>query len=250
MTFRTNRRLLFTVLSVLTLSFGADFAQTPAQLEIFEKNARPLFAQKCQGCHNARLKSGGFDLGSPEGLKEAAAMGIFGKAAEPEKSTILRALSYENQIKMPPQGKLPPETIAAVREWVIAGAPTPAATPSAGNSLAGTGVRPVALRGVITDAKNLTALTRFQHRVAALPGVKLVVGPGQVARRTKRLPELGSRALASNGNIGPTKQIGRLGRSAWLNSARPRERADQLIMNVESICRAPLQASLAPAHLD
>lgn len=152
MTFRTNRRLLFTVLSVLTLSFGAGFAQTPAQLEIFEKNARPLFAQKCQGCHNARLKSGGFDLGSPEGLKEAAAMGIFGKAAEPEKSTILRALSYENQIKMPPQGKLPPETIAAVREWVIAGAPTPAATPSAGNSLAGTGVRPVALRGVITDA--------------------------------------------------------------------------------------------------
>jgi hypothetical protein len=52
---------------------------------------------------------------------------------------------------MPPQGKLPAETIAAVREWVAAGAPTPAVTPSALNSLEGTGVRPVALRGVITD---------------------------------------------------------------------------------------------------
>lgn len=44
--------------------------------------------------------------------------------------------------------------------------------------------------------------------------------------------------------------IGLLGRSAWLNTERPRERADQLVMNVESICRAPLKASLAPAHLD
>jgi hypothetical protein len=142
----------FTLLPLFTLSLGAGHAQTPAQLDLFEKNARPLFAEKCQACHNAKLKSGGFDLSSPNGIKEAASMGIFGSAAEPEKSVIVKALSYEGQIKMPPQGKLPAETIAAVREWVAAGAPTPAITPSAGDSLAGTGVRPVALRGVITDA--------------------------------------------------------------------------------------------------
>jgi hypothetical protein len=137
---------------LFVLSVGIAAAQTPAQLELFEKNARPLFAEKCQPCHNAKLRSGGFDLSSPEGIKEAASIGIFGKAADPENSPILKALSYENRIKMPPQGKLPAETISAVREWVVAGAPSPAATPSAGNSLAGTGVRPVALRGVITDA--------------------------------------------------------------------------------------------------
>jgi type VI secretion system protein ImpH len=49
--------------------------------------------------------------------------------------------------------------------------------------------------------------------------------------------------------LGRQRGIGLLGRSAWLNSERPRERADQLIMNVESICRAPLGPSLAPAHL-
>ena len=145
MTFVTSA-LLF------TLSLGLVQAQTPAQLELFEKNARPLFAEECQPCHSAKLRSGGFDLSSPEGIKEAASIGIFGKAADPENSPILKALSYENRIKMPPQGKLPAETIAAIREWVAAGAPSPAATPSAGNSLAGTGVRPVALRGVITDA--------------------------------------------------------------------------------------------------
>jgi hypothetical protein len=151
MTFGTTLRTFAATLP-LTLSVSVSQAQTPDQLELFEKNARPLFVEKCQPCHSTKLRSGGFDLSSPEGIKEAASIGIFGKGAEPENSPILKALSYENRIKMPPQGKLPAETIAAIREWVAAGAPSPAATPSAGNSLAGTGVRPVALRGVITDA--------------------------------------------------------------------------------------------------
>ncbi len=153
---------------VFSLAMGQ--AQTPAQIELFEKNARPLFATKCQGCHNAKLKSGGLDFSSPEAIKEAASMGIFGKPSEPEGSPLVRALSYEHQIKMPPQGKLPVETIAAVREWVAAGAPTPAATPSAGNSLAGTGVRPVALRGVITDAdKNFWSFKPLSQAAPPIP---------------------------------------------------------------------------------
>lgn len=51
-------------------------------------------------------------------------------------------------------------------------------------------------------------------------------------------------------SLGRQPGVGLLGRCSWLSSARPRERADQLIMNVESICRAPLKASLAPAHLE
>jgi cytochrome c553 len=163
-------RPFFTILSVVALSLGVGHAQTAAQLELFEKNARPVFAEKCQGCHNAKLKSGGFDLSSPSAIKEAASMGIFGNAAEPEKSVIIKALSYDSQIKMPPQGKLPAETIAAVREWVAAGAPVPAVTPSAGDSLAGTGVRPVALRGVITDAdKNFWAFKPLSQAAPPTP---------------------------------------------------------------------------------
>src|SRR6202050_2133908 len=174
MTFGTLRRL-FTVLPLLTLCLGAWQAQTPAQLELFEKNARPVFAEKCQGCHNAKLKSGGVDLSSPRAIKKAAPLGIFGSAPEPEKSVIIKALGYESQIKMPPQGKLPAETIAAVREWVAAGAPVPAVIPSAGDSLSGTGVRPVALRGVITDAdKNFWA---FRPISQAAPPAKLGVNP-------------------------------------------------------------------------
>ena len=143
---RINR--LFPTLTIILAPLA--HAQTAAQIELFEKNARPLFSERCQVCHNAKLKSGGIDLSSTEGIKEAASSGIFGSGNEPEKSVILQALGYESRVKMPPQGKLPAETIASVREWVAAGAPVPGAVSTADTS--STGLRPVALRGKITDA--------------------------------------------------------------------------------------------------
>jgi RND superfamily putative drug exporter len=67
--------------------------------------------------------------------------------------------------------------------------------------------------GPITDAKYLDALERWQGRIARIPGVQLVIGPAQVSKRTRPLQELGNAALTSDGNIGPVKQLGRLGRS-------------------------------------
>ncbi len=67
--------------------------------------------------------------------------------------------------------------------------------------------------GPITDAKNLDALERWQRRIAKIRGVQLVIGPAQISKRTKPLQELGNAALSSDGNIGPVKQLGRLGRS-------------------------------------
>jgi putative drug exporter of the RND superfamily len=67
--------------------------------------------------------------------------------------------------------------------------------------------------GAITDAKNLDALDRFQRRLAALPGVQAVVGPGQISKRVEPLRRTGNSIFASDGNVGPVKQLGRLGRS-------------------------------------
>ena len=164
-----SRRMIFrtrTAPALIALfASGAAIAQTPAQLEIFEKNARPLFADKCQGCHNEKLKSGGLDFSSADGIRQAGANGIFGVAADPDKSPILQALGYEARIKMPPQGKLPDGTIAAVREWIAAGAPVPAAAGgAAGVETSSTGLRPVAIRGVITEAdRNFWAFKPIAH---------------------------------------------------------------------------------------
>jgi putative drug exporter of the RND superfamily len=67
--------------------------------------------------------------------------------------------------------------------------------------------------GAITDSDNLDALNRFQHRVAQLPGVQVVIGPGQAAKQVAPLQDTGNAILASDGNLGPVKQLGKLGRN-------------------------------------
>ncbi len=67
--------------------------------------------------------------------------------------------------------------------------------------------------GPITDAKDLAAIETFQEKLATRPGVQAVVGPGAATKRIEPIQDLGNAVLSSEGNIGPVKQLGRLGRS-------------------------------------
>jgi RND superfamily putative drug exporter len=66
--------------------------------------------------------------------------------------------------------------------------------------------------GPITDPPSLAAVQHFQNRVAELPGVQAVIGPGGIAKRIEPLQELGNAVLSSEGNVAAVKQLGRLGR--------------------------------------
>jgi hypothetical protein len=50
---------------------------------------------------------------------------------DPEKSTLVRAIRYGGELKMPPKGKLPPEAVEALTTWVKMGVPWPAVSTSA-----------------------------------------------------------------------------------------------------------------------
>src|SRR5687767_8052052 len=117
---RVISRLLLFLTVLHTLS-----AQTPAQTEFFEKRVRPVFASKCSGCHNAKTRMGGLDLSSGEAFQSAAEAGSLLSPDKPEQSRLLRVLGWEDQLKMPPAGKLPAEELQAVAEWVKAGAVWP-----------------------------------------------------------------------------------------------------------------------------
>jgi len=65
--------------------------------------------------------------------------------------------------------------------------------------------------GPITDPGSMAALEHFQHRVAHFKGVNLVIGPQAAAKRVKPLQEFGNSALASHGNLGPVKELKKLG---------------------------------------
>ena len=160
----TASRLLVPAL----LAGTALSAATQSPVELFEKNARPLFVTKCQGCHNAKLKSGGLDLSSAEGLQQAKEGGFFGKPEDPNTSSLMQALGYESRVKMPPQGKLSPETLSDIREWLAAGAAVPAAAAVLESAApeSSTGLRPVPLRGKITEAdKKFWSFAPIAHPV-------------------------------------------------------------------------------------
>jgi mono/diheme cytochrome c family protein len=114
-------------LGLAMLVGAAMFAQDS---DFFEKNVRPVLAERCQGCHNAKAKRAGLDLTSGEGFYAGADSGALVDSSKPEESRILKAISYHERIKMPPTGKLKDPEIANIREWVIAGANWPGADPA------------------------------------------------------------------------------------------------------------------------
>jgi putative drug exporter of the RND superfamily len=67
-------------------------------------------------------------------------------------------------------------------------------------------------QGSVTEPARLRALSRWQHRIAAQPGVQAVVGPAQVERAVAPLRNAG-RLLATDTDRGPLGQLGRLGRN-------------------------------------
>jgi len=66
--------------------------------------------------------------------------------------------------------------------------------------------------GPIAEPQRLAALSRWQRRVAEIPGVQAVVGPGQVSRAVAPLRRAGQ-VLASGTESGPLAQLGPLGRN-------------------------------------
>ena len=127
---------------VLLLFPAALMAQHSNDVEFFEKKIRPLFEKNCAVCHNAKMKAGGFDLTSVDGI---AGGGLFEKG-KPEASLLMKAVNYEDRIKMPPSGKLPADALQDLKTWIAAGAPMPeakgaqAATASSGTRKHGRGV--------------------------------------------------------------------------------------------------------------
>ncbi|QDT16648.1 DUF1549 domain-containing protein [Alienimonas californiensis] len=135
-------------LAIVTASFGAlapgagaadgaaDGAPTAEQLEAFEREVRPLLAERCYSCHSAGAESpmGGLTVDSRAGLLAGGDSGPALVPGDAEASLLIEAVRYESYAyDMPPSGKLPEGEIATLERWVAMGAPWPAeAAPEAG----------------------------------------------------------------------------------------------------------------------
>ena len=92
----------------------------------FESKIRPVLVEKCHKCHSSQKQQGGLRLDNRASLVKG---GDTAPAIIPGKTTeglLLAALSHQGELKMPPSGKLPPETLKDFEFWIAQGAPWPA----------------------------------------------------------------------------------------------------------------------------
>ncbi|HEV3021835.1 MAG TPA: PSD1 and planctomycete cytochrome C domain-containing protein, partial [Pirellulales bacterium] len=97
-------------------------------LEFFEQNVRPLLAQRCYKCHSAKADPlrGGLLLDSRSGWQRGGDSGPAIVPGDPDASLVVKAVRYDDdQVQMPPDGKLSEREIASLVEWIKLGAPDP-----------------------------------------------------------------------------------------------------------------------------
>ncbi len=108
---------------------GAELA--PGQVEFFESKIRPILADHCYKCHSTEAGKSKADLllDTREALRKGGTTGPAIVPGDPDKSLLIEAVRYASEdLQMPPKeegGRLAPEKIALLEQWVKMGAPDP-----------------------------------------------------------------------------------------------------------------------------
>ena len=110
----------------LLLTATPVLAQSPAELEFFEKQVRPLLVASCSECHGDEKHSNDLRLDSREAILKGGEHGPAIVPGKPDKSLLIQAVRQSGELEMPPDGKLADKQIAILEHWVEIGAPWPA----------------------------------------------------------------------------------------------------------------------------
>ena len=120
-----------TCLILFALNNFCLFAETESNVSFFENKIRPLLVEKCFSCHseeaetNGKLKAG-LLLDSAESIIKGGDSGAVLVPGKPEDSKIFEAVLYKNEdMAMPPKGKLSEIEIQNIKEWILTGANWP-----------------------------------------------------------------------------------------------------------------------------
>jgi hypothetical protein len=110
-------------------AWSADAIDVKSPDEFFEKSVRPLLSARCLECHSAKEPEAGLRLDARDNMVRGGDNGPAIVPGEPEKSLLVTAIHYRDEnLQMPPTGKLSGEQIAVLTTWVKIGAPWPSAS--------------------------------------------------------------------------------------------------------------------------
>jgi hypothetical protein len=156
------------MLASTMITRASDAKPDRAAADLFESKIRPLLAEHCYKCHSSQAKSlkGGLRLDNPTDMKKGGDNGPAVVPGDAEASLLVKAVRYQNEeLRMPPKGKLPTGAIAALEDWVKSGAVGPS---SGANS-----VTPAAKNAAAIDFGSARTHWAFQPVVAPIvPAVK------------------------------------------------------------------------------
>jgi hypothetical protein len=93
----------------------------------FEREIRPVLAERCFKCHAGDEPEHGLRLSSRQGILDGGARGSAATVGKPDASLLIKAIRHEGELQMPRGGdKLSAAQIAAFETWVAKGLPWPA----------------------------------------------------------------------------------------------------------------------------
>ena len=109
---------------------AANKNKIPAEhIEFFEKEIRPVLIKRCYACHGSKKQEASLRLDSHAWMMKGSDSGVAVIPGDPVKSRIIQVIQYHNDdSQMPPDGKMPPNEIAALTRWVKMGTPWPFST--------------------------------------------------------------------------------------------------------------------------
>jgi hypothetical protein len=118
---------LLAILLAATGGASATRAQAPAgdPVLFYETEVKPILQSHCLRCHGAEEKiKGKLNFTTRAGLLKGGESGPAISLDKPGESLLLQAISYTNDdLKMPPKGKLPKAQTDILTQWVHMGAP-------------------------------------------------------------------------------------------------------------------------------
>ena len=94
-------------------------------LAFFENRIRPLLIARCVKCHGPKKAEGGLRLDSHQGLLKGSDGGRVVVPGDPKRSSLVKAVRREGELKMPPENPLSGLEIADLVRWVQRGAAWP-----------------------------------------------------------------------------------------------------------------------------
>ncbi len=107
----------------------------PQAVAFFEQKIRPVLTEHCLRCHStqaeqAKKLKARLYLDSRDGMRQGGDGGPVLIPHKPADSLLIKALRYEGEVRMPPNGKLPEAVLRDFEKWVNMGAPDPRLGPT------------------------------------------------------------------------------------------------------------------------